>query len=557
MKDWPSDLERALIAQRGKEDFWYFAMEVFGIAHNPLGGKWIDPKIHLPLCRWFEAQIRTWLADRAAGRRERRYIAILVPRAVGKSTLITQAGMIWAQLQDPNISCYIGNEKRENSIDFLSSIKEQLEGSDRFSKFAWLYGSWKTNEKRWRQDSLVHAARTTARKDVSFGVWGIESGLTSKHPDILCLDDLVSYESVKQDGGWFDLIYSHIAALIPVVEVDGLVILIGTRYGDNDPFGRSFKSDGIASVAGFDSAIYKPNGGKWHVYFVPGVIVKDGKKIYTCRKTWPAHEVESYYARDPKKCAAQVYNDPAATPFRPLVESQFDSLIRPLSDVPKNARLSFHFDTAFKDTAKQANLDSSVILVAAHDPKPSGRVWILDCASSSLWRVEDFQRALIALARKHIALGRKFSVLSDERTIGGLEGAWPLLLKSWFADAKIVPQPAMLMLPRDTKTKKSRKHFESIGFITAGNVFFVEDCPHLPELRYQLCNVSNSEHDDFADAFADVFHPEVFRVLRSLPPEPAERLHRPWDETISGTRDIWRRHDRLYQDYEFGPRPPI
>src|SRR3990170_219132 len=69
-------------------------------------------------------------------------------------------------------------------------------------------------------------------KEPSFGTWGVVTGLTGCHPDVLDFDDPISYDRLEKDSGWFDTVNAHVDSLIPVLKADGLMIWPGTRYGD-------------------------------------------------------------------------------------------------------------------------------------------------------------------------------------------------------------------------------------------------------------------------------------------------------------------------------------
>src|SRR5690242_20024927 len=207
--DWDLQAERTLLADAGVQDFEFFARTVIGLTHPQNSrGRWWDDSIHVPLCAWFQEQAEDWLAHRHDPVASRRYIAVLVPRGCGKSILITRIGMLWLHLHDPNLSTYIGNETLDLATDFLRSIKGWLGGArDEHCLFNWLYGSWKGDSMRWRTEDITHAARKIERGDPSFGIWSPKSSLTGRHPDVLCMDDLVSYDALEKDVDWFNTAY--------------------------------------------------------------------------------------------------------------------------------------------------------------------------------------------------------------------------------------------------------------------------------------------------------------------------------------------------------------
>ena len=194
---WNSEAQRQILRRKCRDSFWFYLLHAHGALHNPKGSRWLDEKTHKPLCDWFQSQIEPWLAARKHGIGYPLYLMVLVPRDVGKTTVITQAGLSWIHLLDPDISTYMGSERTDFAVDNLTPVKNILAGDDPYSRFAWLYGNWCDPQREWKQNQLVHAARTNlSRKEPSFGIWGVESGLTGKHPDVLCLDDPTSYEKM-------------------------------------------------------------------------------------------------------------------------------------------------------------------------------------------------------------------------------------------------------------------------------------------------------------------------------------------------------------------------
>lgn len=511
--DWNLELERKTLAEACRDNFELFARLALGFTHpkNKKGRWWSDP-VHKPLCAWFQQQALDWLATRGTANR-RKYLAILIPRACAKSLLITRAGMLWLHLQDPNLSTYIGNEKLELAEDFLRTIKRWLEGStDEYSLFNWLYGTWKGDNNRWRSDTITHAARTQERSEASFGIWSPNAALTGRHPDIVCMDDLVSYDALKKDVNWYEYAYSHMTDLIPVVEGNGLVILVGTRYSDADPFGRSFKSDGIRTLAGHtDFKEYQTStNGRWDVYFLSGRD-KTGDKP-AIPTVWPEDEMRLYEMRDPIKFASQVLNRPRAHKLRPLVEEQFDAMVvdTTIEQLPKMT-VSFHGDTAFKSQKRVAGGSESALVVVGHHDNEPGVCTVLDAISGINFRAETYADMVIERFKYWSA---RFPIMAytDEAEMAGKAGLWQQYLSDRFTDIGL-ELPTFYAFQRQVGEKKEIRIADAIHFIVNGQVKFHKAATNLDALRYQLCNHPNAYPNDLADCFADTFNPEFFSGL--------------------------------------------
>lgn len=531
---WQTDLEKDLLAELGRRSFRSFAKYCFGIVRHPKN-RWWDEAVHGPICDWYDAQIKEWLANRHSKTASRRFLAILIPRACGKSVLITQCGMLWLHLQDPDISTYIGASTKDLAISFLGSIKKVLEGYGDAAYWRWLFGNWRSDDARWRQDRITHGARRMSRAEESFAVWSASSGITGKHPDVLCMDDLVTKEAIDGDSDWINHAYEHLSSLIPVVESNGLVILVGTRYADNDPFGRSFDKEGIATIAGqTDDPDYKvTKGGLWHVYFLSGKNPDGSAAIPTC---WSLEAMDHYYKRDPVMCAFQVYNRPRALTFKPLTESAFDSHL--VKEVPKFAVVTMHIDTAFRYLSRQSAEHDTVLISVAHHIDIPGTLTVLAVDHSPTWTAHDLMEKVVERALQWDKLNYQIIAITDEVETGGKGGVFQGALFNHFVSKsleRLWPEFHAFNRGHEGKTKDARIS-SAINYVAEGYVKFVESAPGLAVLRYQLCNHPFSGRKDAADAFADALHPDIYstKVPASLYKFDKEPFCTPQEDALKG-----------------------
>ena len=549
---WHSENERILLAELGRRSFRSFAKYCFGITRHPKN-RWWDESVHGPICDWFDGQIKDWMAHRNDREVSRRYLAILIPRACGKSVLITQCGMLWLHLQDPDISTYIGAATKDLAVGFLGSIKKVLEGYGDAAYWRWLYGNWKSDDLRWRQDAITHAARRMSRAEESLAVWSASSGITGKHPDVLCMDDLVTKEAIDKDSDWIAHAYDHLSSLIPVVESNGLIILVGTRYSDADPFGRSFDKEGIATIAGqTDDPDYKvKEGGLWHVYFLSGRKADGTPAIPTC---WSQAAMEHYYKRDPVMCAFQVFNRPRSLTFKPLTESAFDSHV--VDTPPKKAVITFHIDTAFRYLARRSAEHETALVTVAHHIDVPGTATVLAVDASTSWEAKDLMDRVVARAKEVDKMGYKILAITDEVETGGKGGTFQGALYNHFVDGGIShlwPEFHAFARGQEGKSKDARIS-AAINYVANGYCKFLKGCPGFAPLRYQLCNHPFSGRKDIADAFADAFHPDIYqtKVPAATSQFDKEPFHGAYEQTLKEPR--WWTVDDTVMEYD---RPPI
>lgn len=523
---------RQIKRRQCRDSFWEFLLTAFGAKYNPKGKRWLDPEIHKPLCDWFQEHITKWIEARKHGKGYPLYLLVLVPRDVGKTTTITQAGLLWTHLLDPDISTYIGSERIEFAVDILDPLKTILNGDDGYSQFTWLYGNWYHPDRTWNQKFVVHAARANlARKEPSFGVWGVESGITGKHPDLLCLDDPTSYEKMAAYGSWLQYVNDHIDSLIPVLPSDGCLIFVGTRYHDADHFGRAIDKGKLISVSGMENHGYTTQeDGKWHMYYLSA---RDADGKVAIPSVWSERRLRDYQYESPLKYSAQVLNNPMNDQFNLLPLERLHKYIVEDDHIPNNIRISFHIDTAFNSEEKKARGDHTVLVEMGHGMDRTGTVYFLDAHGSADMSAEQFRDMLLARYQYWRRQGKKIVLITDEATIGK-EGAFPMLMQTWFAGIN-QPCPPIEEIRRINK-KKVMRHAEAAQFILEGKVFFRRSAVGLDTLFKQLSRIGVSDHDDYIDAFSDTFHPRCYNVMSRIGSVqgPDEPVRYPWDAYLKG-----------------------
>lgn len=548
--NWPRTDERDILALRGMNDAVFFLKTILGIGNpdNPLAGWW-DDDVHTPLVRWCEAQIISWLKARAKRKTGRRYIAIVVPRLCGKTVLITKGLMLWMHVLDVNLATAIGNESRPLAKTFVGAIGDWASGRDKFSLFPWLYGNWATGAKAWTQEGITHAARQITRGEQSFGIFSLGSGITGRHVDVLTADDLVSYEGLEKDANLFETAWSTLSAITPVVEKDGIVWLIGTRYGDGDPHARAFATDGILSVSGMADPEYvaRPDG-LWRLYFLSGRDL-DGRPAIP--SIWPETEMKRWEKRDPIKYVFQVLCRPRASTLHVVTEAQFTKSMA--DSPPRGMNVCIHFDAAFKHPERQSARHDTAITISGHPDANGDIVWFLGAWNSPDWTARDAAMRVLACHRWCEANGWRVIMFTDEAETGGKWGVFEEFLRDHYATAGMeMPHYSSSNRLAIGKSKDVRLT-NALAFFQSNKVRVWTNAPGLPDFRYQVLGYPNLHKKDVIDSFADAWHPDVYHAKFSL-------MLMPQDKERAGAIN-----DQAYQDYVIiGPqgdlpydRPPI
>lgn len=211
-----TDLEekREAIDRIGSEHLFYFAKHV-------LGYSLLEQKPHHEVCDYAQS----------TASRTRRGLD-LEPRGTFKTTIFSQALPIWLIKNNPDIRILLDSAVLQNSQDNLGVIERQFEGNQRLR---YLFGDfvgdhWNNEEmtvkKRRRHDLKEPTVRCASAERVQVG----------PHYDVIIADDLVSLENSKTLDSRRQ-IKDHFRLLFSLLEPDGVLYVVGTRWNYDDLYG--------------------------------------------------------------------------------------------------------------------------------------------------------------------------------------------------------------------------------------------------------------------------------------------------------------------------------
>ena len=529
--------EREFYRHRCRDSFWVFFKYAYGYDFNPQGGlgrRWLREETHKDAFEWFERLVLPWLAARRAGHGYPLRMAMVVPRDWGKTTIFTQAGLLWLHLHDPDISTYFGSEDLDKSLKWLSSPLKVLDGSDKSARFAGLYGSGHSPERVWsaRRGEVVSAFRTNlTRKEPSFGVWGVANGATGDHPDAGSLDDPVSVEKLTKNSNWFGVVEEHLASLIPVFQGDSLLMLPGTRYGDEDQYGTVFKNDGMATMSGRtiaeDGKPYvaevpdhdpRPDG-MWHVYYLSAE--EPGTKRLTMPHIWPRWRIDQFDNANPQLAASQIRNDPTNHALAPITKEQVMRCVRGRrKDYDwKRMYISFHMDTAFKKAARVEKGDETVLEIWGHTRDAQDHVVYWGGWGDRKMNADDLRELIFEKVEDMRSMGCYIRCITDENEPGGKSEVWERYLRSRFTEKKKIMPEFIYLTRQPSPEAKYRRMVEAAGYWKRGFVIIPEDAEGTAPLLKQMWQIGTSKQKDWADTGADVFHAKVHDAMIMAPDE--------------------------------------
>lgn len=546
MKKWNLDAERELLADacvpgRHEHSLWNFVRFAAGWHYRCLEPEqvyWLSETVHKPWLDWAEGIILAWkMRRRSKASPERVQVVDCVPRGHGKSNLLTKCLPIYTMLDEPNISWYIGSETHPKAKKFLAPIKSILDGSDPFARFAWLYGNWCSPERDWNQEEIITAYRTSiGTSEPSIGTFGVETGITSKHPLGLIYDDPISEEKLREGGNWLALAIKSLDSIYPALRPDSLIWLIGTRYLDRDPIGYSLESEGVRDWFGHPPLeTYKP--GAWHVHFLQArdrlntTNYPEGEPILP--ELFTHDSLLRYENKNPQEYAAQMMNDPSTGEHMEMTKDQIEKMRIERKDVPAIEYATIHLDTAFKDDERRGKGDYNAIVVWLHDLRPTGIVYLDRVLRSKNWRMEDFHTHLIRIMYDLKRRGIRIRAITDEKEMGGKRGVYLQHLQQAISGAGL--RMVEILQFNRAGTKKVLRIREAAGYWVDGFVRLPRDTEGMDALILEMLKIGRSPNDDCADAAADVFRPEVWRGRSSTGTDGQPILPtQPGDDVLKG-----------------------
>lgn len=159
----------------------------------------------------------------------------LIPRGHLKSTVITTGRSLQAICADPTVRILIANATYSLSCSFLTEIKRNLKFNE---KIKMLWGDLSLDAEKWSENqiSLSKAKNISGKKEATVTAMGVESNLTSQHYDIIIMDDVVNSDYVNT-GEQIQKTIDFYKECLNLLEPDGEMIILGTRWDDKDLYG--------------------------------------------------------------------------------------------------------------------------------------------------------------------------------------------------------------------------------------------------------------------------------------------------------------------------------
>lgn len=277
-------------------------------------------RAHYSLCRFAERQSGHPELDTKWAR------LIKVPRAVGKSTLITQGYAIQMAMKHPDIAILICNETERGATKFLAAIKAQFTDNaflralfpDRIPQFP------EKDCKKWTETEVV-LPRDSTRQEPTLQAIGVGGAITGAHPDLALVDDMFSDEAMENArvGSFiiFEKINHWISRLRPLVNAKESwhgILFVGTPWWEGDSYEYVLKAFGYGEAKKVFRVKHAYEQGTVEVecYVVGDLsiynrpILEHGTSFFPER--WPDERLAKMRVDDPLLFAANMMLDPTA-----------------------------------------------------------------------------------------------------------------------------------------------------------------------------------------------------------------------------------------------------
>lgn len=160
------------------------------------------------------------------GEQERKLIC--EPRNTYKTTLGSITFPVWSLVKNPNICVQVDSETDKQAHTIYQTIKEILTNNFLLKE---MYGKFRTD--RWNETELCVKQRNVVRRDPSLYHSGVDSSTNGFHPDIIVVDDPISEQNI-QNLEQIEKVYMHVRTLTPLLQRDGEILFILTRWRIGD-----------------------------------------------------------------------------------------------------------------------------------------------------------------------------------------------------------------------------------------------------------------------------------------------------------------------------------
>jgi predicted phage terminase large subunit-like protein len=434
---------------------------------------------------------------------QKKFRLILMPRGSFKSTIATITYPLMLLLHNPNLRILIDSETFEKSRAFLSEMRGHMMDNEKYRDlYHTLHGVYPDDNRRddkWSDTEFNIAGKHKKTKEPTVSCAGVGVTKVGMHYDVIISDDLQSEKNVTTKDAIRGVV-DHYKLNLSLLEPDGFMIMIGTRWDYNDVYQYIIDNEADRFCI-FAEQAERPDGSllfpeRLTREFLDSQKRSQGSNIYSMQyQNLPIDDETATFKFSQMRRVS--WNDVKDRPINWFLS--VDPAISQTNDADFTAMVVAGFDY-------QKNIYVRHIDVGKYLPS--------EIVDHVFYLYERFKPSAIGL--ETVAFQKSLQYAINDRM---RERGWWLPLKE---------------IKRKNQQSKEDRIRGLQPYYEYGRVFHINDSPAIDDLEYQLIHFPKAKNDDIIDALADIL--EI-----GFPPMKKQRegVH---DESDSAKR---RRLDKL------------
>jgi len=184
------------------------------------------------------------------------HVALLAPRGHGKSILVG-AYILWRILRNSLVRVLIVTINQDKANEMMSFVQNHLMTNQKIKN---IWGELK-DPTNWSKSSITVrniTGKIKTHREPTLDVLGVSASMIGGHYDLIILDDITDQKNSRTPGRRDDLVRWYNMTLTPMLEPEGKMISIGTKWHELDVHSIFFKDSNFKTRI-YDAIIFEPS----------------------------------------------------------------------------------------------------------------------------------------------------------------------------------------------------------------------------------------------------------------------------------------------------------